>query len=41
MDASFLGVCDDEAIHSPAIIICTTIARTQIALKVEGVKVFA
>ena len=31
MDASFPDVCGDEAFHSPAIILCTTIARTQIA----------
>ena len=31
MDASFPGVCGVEAFHSPAIILCITIARTQIA----------
>ena len=31
MDASFPGVCVVEAFHSPAIILCTPIARTQIS----------
>ena len=31
MDASFPGVCGDEAFHLHAIILCTTIARTPIA----------
>ena len=30
MDASFPGVCVVEAFHTPAIILCTPIARTQI-----------
>ena len=31
MDASFPGVCGDEAYHLPTFILCTAIARTQIA----------
>ena len=31
MDALFPGVCDDEAFHSHAFILCITIARTQTA----------